>query len=610
MKRTSLLIVLAFLIPVLTTSFMNCSQPGGIAINTTPPADNNDGAGQPNPGTGTGDDPTIPDIPNLGQRFASIEISGDVTTLDKKVKLLLVVDTSKSMRNVIEKLTQSILPLLDLLSDHNVEVKVITTTEVNRLRDGEALESQGWSFKAWGLVSKPSGEMARLLGATSDEEYGIYSYAESHFLNDRNRFSFQANDANRATKIESLKATILSLLNQGGGSNREQGLCNLLLALHDRGPHQFFEKNDTAGVLVISDENDQSFWNNFDTSENRVACRNMYIHGALVNPKSTEEIKSDYLNFSTYTARYSVTYDYNNDGVIEKRSRGDNGGNPLSIKYADYVKDFPVGGSLACPVEFFNQVVMPYQQAINPPGASNIVVSNCRITVSGGPMYDFAPDEENVCEGSFTKKGKVYNSFSEYVAVELRAILVPGSCTHGPYVKKPKRVFNLFYIQGSEDPETLRELLPKAAQLPSIKKAILNQADRLFGAENFFMTNIVHKDSQCIADPKEQSVGADYMNLFAGTPFSQRSASASICSQSFDVTLQDLAGQISATFNRTYFVTMSGVEIIKSVTLVSGSESRKLTVLEYAVMGNRITLMPQLQIQNGDILKVEIVSVE
>jgi hypothetical protein len=124
------------------------------------------------------------------------------------------------------------------------------------------------------------------------------------------------------------------------------------------------------------------------------------------------------------------------------------------------------------------------------------------------------------------------------------------------------------------------------------------------------MKNLIHKNNQCISDSVEQSVGEDYLNLFAGTPFAKTNVSTSICESNFDMALADLGTQIHESVLRTYGVPMTvGLEVIKSVSLLSGTQSRQLSPQEHSVMGDRITLSPQLPIKMGDILRVEIAHV-
>lgn len=618
MNRRSAFIILGLCSAVTTTSFVNCSQSRNTAVENPVFLDQaglvNEAPGNPNPGSGTGKDSAIADVPGLLVRYTDIKITGQsVPTSDQKVKLLFVVDNSKSMRFVFQKLTASLNSLLNILSSYNVEVKVITTSEINKLRSGEVLESQGWSYASYSLAGKPTGEIAALLHASPDEVFGIYSYGEYHYLNNRNRMTFTMNDPQAASKIIQLKNMIMSLVEEGIGSNREQGLCNLLLALHDRGPNKFFEKNDTAGVVMISDENDQSFWNTLDTHENRVACRNSYIHGGLVNSVSNEKILTDSVSLNIYAAKYDVTYDYNNDGIIQKRSLINSGGIPLpKDKYSSLIEHLPVNGTLLCPQDFFTSKVVPYVKATTgaAKGVSNVAITNCRIVPTGTVFYNFAPNEKSICEGSFAKDGQSYANFELYLATVGNKILVTGTCQHRVSINPPSRTFNLFYLKGSEDPETLQDIIPNLAlQKTSIKKSIYNQADRLFGPERFFIANLVHKDGQCILDPNEQSIGTDYMNLFAGTPLSSRSTSTSICENSFDTALTNLGGQIKESLDRAYTIPMDlSTEAVRSIKLLSGSQIIPLTSgVEYSVMGDGLTLNYRLDIHLGDILRVELV---
>ncbi|MBL7543951.1 MAG: hypothetical protein JNL11_09050 [Bdellovibrionaceae bacterium] len=584
--------------------------------NPTITSDNDNGAlGNPNPGTGDGAEPNLPGNPgDLFTRLSSIPVTGGTSTSNQKVKLLLVVDNSKSMRLVHEKLSKSLKSLIVPLKQFHVEIKIITTSEIMK-QSGKDLQDQGFDYKSWTypIGSKPNEEESRILGAQSQETFGIYSYGEYHYLNDKYRMTFTPGDAQIDAKLINLQNMILDISANTNGTSREQGLCNIMLALHDRGPHQFFEKNDVAGVLLISDENDQSYWNFYDTSENRVSCRNSYIHGSLQDPTIDKEVIDDAVNFNVYAARYQISFDYNNDGVIEKRNRADNGGNWLPYAtYSHLINDLNTKGSLICPEDFYKNTIQGYASYLaSASGGTNGTVVGCKIIPSWTALYGFAPTADNICVGSFSKNGKTYASFAEYLKNEKNVILVPGSCSHYKSKRISYRNFGAFYIKGSEDPETNRPIIKDMKQSQaSIKKAILNQAKRLFGKENFFMGNLIHKGNDCIADSAIQSLGVDYMNLFQSTELSDRLISESICESDYSPILGELSSGIVTSIGRTYEVAnFKPYEVINRIFLVSGSKKTQLTPdSDYTVSENKFTIDSKVNLANGDILQIEIVS--
>jgi hypothetical protein len=213
--------------------------------------------------------------------------------------------------------------------------------------------------------------------------------------------------------------------------------------------------------------------------------------------------------------------------------------------------------------------------------------------------------------GEFTKNGKSYGSFAEYLRVEKDWILVPGSCSHRISKRAPYRQFGQFYLLGSEDPETQRALIKDAkVSQASIKAAIMNQAKRLFGKEKFFMGNLVHKDNSCIVNSAIQSVGVDYANLFQGTPFADRIVTESICTNDYSPVLQGLSSEIIVSAGRTYKVdSLKPFEVINRIFLKSGGSKRQLNISEYEVKEKTITLAKSLALMPGDILEVEILSI-
>jgi hypothetical protein len=615
MASDSKLFIRFVVLALLTVVNTNCSKVD--QANLAPQAEFDSFLINPNSGISEGIDfDEFPGDPgDLKTRLVSFPINSTQIPANNKVKLLIVVDNSKSMRFVHEKLSKSLDSLIKPLKDFQIEIKIITTSEIMR-QSGEELENQGFSYRSWTypIGSKPNAEETRILNAKPSETFGIYSYGEYHFLNDRYRIKFEPGDSQLNAKLSDLKKMILDISKNTNGTNREQGLCNLLLALQDRGPHQFFEKNDTAGVLVISDENDQSFWNRYDTTENRVSCRNTYIHGNLEDKTIDEEVVDDSVNFNIFSARYQIAFDYNNDGLIERRNRGDNGGNPLPYStYSSLMKDLIEKTTLACPQDFYNNVILGYANYLaSASGGKNALVTDCRVTPTWSAFYGFAPTADNVCVGSFTKNGKSYASFEEYLRLEKNMILVPGSCRHSKSKRSPHRGFGSFFLAGSEDSETNRELIRDAKiSQSSIKKAILNQAQLLFGKEKFFMGSLIHKDTSCISDSNIQSVGADYANLFQGTIFSGRSVSESICSEDYSPILKDLSGGIATSVNRTYKVDdYKPYETLYRVFIVRNGIKTQLGISNYTLNEDTVTLGASVVLNSGDILEVEIVSAD
>lgn len=361
--------------------------------------------------------------------------------------------------------------------------------------------------------------------------------------------------------------------------------------------------------VLISDENDQSYWNTLDTTENRVALHNSYIHGSLTNLNSQNRTLSDSVDFNIYAARYQVSYKQNNDGIFEIKNRGDNGGNPLPAStHSTYVQNFPTNGALACPADFFNQIILPSQiSGLSSNNITNVSIEGCQVRASWSAFYNFAPDQ-NVCHKAFNKNGVQYANFSEYLKTQHNMILVENSCQQTVSNSTPKRQFGLFYLLGSEDPETLSEpIFSLTEQQSSIKKAILNQTQRLFGQSHFFMENIVHQNNECIKNNNEQSVGSDYINFFSGTGLEKNISTTSICVKNFDDSLKQMSLQIVKAFERSYLVDdLSSFEVITKVSLVKKDLSVRLDNNQASISRNRISISTLIDLEDEDQLLIEI----
>lgn len=530
----------------------------------------------------------------------------------KPIKLLLVVDNSKSMLLTLEKLTASLVHLLSPLKDREVEVKLITTTSPLESSDPEFIRAQGWKKITADLKGKPQGEIKRLTGALETEEFGLYSYWEYIHLADNYRFTFQKSDPEFDVKLTALKESILSLVRTASGSREEKGLCSILMALHDRGPHAFFKTGDAGAVVVVSDENDQSLWNPSWSMENRVSCRNTYIHGSLVDKASDRTVKRDSLNFNVFSTRYDVHYEYVNDGVKETRIAYGSGGHPLPLSQHPELKEKLLAGeSVACPESLLAQKVLPFEWANRK--TKNLEIKNCQIKSSWTARYQFAPETANVCDNPFTKDSENFLNLSDYVEKKLNALLVPKTCRHDRSEQSPQRSFGLWYFTGATD-----SLLFKShsrdtrAHQEDIKKAIANQALSLFKPEDFNLFSLVHKDNSCMKDSQVQSVGADYIQALTGTALESRGSSASLCEEDYSLALKDLSVQVFGGFERVYNLEelnfSPGLVKIASVDLVRGpGETLRLNPGgDYNLDGFILTLSPGLELKTGDRLKINL----
>jgi hypothetical protein len=157
MASDSKLLIRFVVLALLTVVNTNCSKVD--QANLTPQAEFDSFLINPNSGISEGIDfDEFPGDPgDLKTRLVSFPINSTQIPANNKVKLLIVVDNSKSMRFVHEKLSKSLDSLIKPLKDFQIEIKIITTSEIMR-QSGEELENQGFSYRSWTypIGSKPS----------------------------------------------------------------------------------------------------------------------------------------------------------------------------------------------------------------------------------------------------------------------------------------------------------------------------------------------------------------------------------------------------------------------------------------------------------------------
>lgn len=543
--------------------------------------------------------------------FRTIQLNPEFATnnsADHPLKLLLLVDNSNSMLKSREKLAAGIESLLEPLKAFYVDVRIINTSEFTGVSDKAKLADLGW-VRTEATLGKQVPEVLRNKFSIGPKEYfGMYSYDVQYFQNGNNTFKISQNDS-QFSKIKSEIQNRIVQLSSGGGSNREQGLCNILLTMYDQGPNRFFNPSDMAGIVVLSDENDQSVWG-YDRS--RSSCFNRYTYGSLVNPDQSGRDRADY-NITIFSARFKVRYKYDNDGIIEDRIRDDNGGIPLGTEYEDFIAGVVAAKTpwdkVSCPKEFYEKAVVPYAGYLAPRvGGTEVIVEGCHIEPYYYPVYDYREASINYCEKNEKTAGlDLYSNFRGNKNFMGKGLVVKeGSCRRNVSTIPSSRQFGDFWLVGATDPEVVNP--PPAGskeQQASIKRAIINKARALFGDKGLFIGNIVHLDNQCLVDSKEQSIGTDYMNLAMGSVYQGFVQSQSLCSADYGVALKTMSLVIKDIVEQRVSITdINAWESIDSIYVKRDGKTLELNQgSDYVVKDNVISFV-SFQLQRDDQVQV------
>ncbi len=468
------------------------------------------------------------------------------------VKILLVIDNSKSMTLNNRKLKDSVHTLLEPLKNIPVQLKIITTDALSQ--DRAAMESQGWSVAVSGLSPKVSASsyLKNKFGILPHEVFA-QGYDVFYYLNRVDLYDFLAEDPDFDAKVETVKNRIMQISASGKGSDREQALCNTLLALYDQGPNRHFHPGDKAAIVILTDEDDGSRWHTMDTTEWRRDCRNRYTYGSI-GDTSQPNVENINYQLKTWNIKFEVAYERLNDGVAENKSAGDNGGIPVSPSRFPELIDADQSVRLECGNNELDSALNYAKHLVGSSLTRNVQVKNCRIEPAWTALYEFGDSSEDRCGSPFAVKGSnggtnSYQNMADYYRVAKSAILAKGACARQVSQGMKRRGFSDFYIDGALDPAILgTDRLPLARHVPSIQKAIMNRSRELFGENGFYVSSIIHKTNQCVQGPS-QSIGRSFMSLPDQTPeLAGRVFTSSICDADYRSSLSDLSRMISREF--------------------------------------------------------------
>lgn len=500
------------------------------------------------------------------------------------VKVLLVIDNSKSMLLNNLKLKESIHTLLEPLKHVPVQLKIITTDALTQ--DKVALESQGWSVAISNLGPKVSAsDYLKKKFKIQPHEVFSSGYDVFYYLNRADLYNFLADDPDFASKIEVIRNRIVQISSSGKGSNREQALCNTLLALYDQGPNRLFHPGDRAAIVILTDEDDGSRWHTMDTAEWRRDCRNRYTYGSIGDTSKPHVQNADY-QMNTWNIKFEIAYEKLNDGIVEAKTAGDNGGLPVSPSKFPELKNADASVKLECGNEELISAQNYAKYLVGSALIQNIQIKNCRIIPSWTALYGFGKPSEDRCTSLFSvqKSGPVvnYQGMADYYERDRNAILVKGSCQRRVSSGMSHRGFSDFYIDGALDPVILEtDRLPVGHHIPSMQKAILNRAKELFGAKRFYISSIIHKTNQCVQGTS-QSIGAAFMNLASRSPdVADRIITNSICEADYKNSFSGLSQLIAKEFVPDMVLNQILVdEEIESVVIRRGEEVFPLVLNE------------------------------
>ena len=545
------------------------------------------------------------------ERFIQLKPETESVEPTTAFKVLLVVDDSASMKKINDKLQASLDSLLVPIQNYPVLLKIITTS---KLATDQATVQKGWSHKTTSLnIKSIISDAWRTKFSLEPNDAFENGYDVFFTLNHIDLYSFQKNDPDYLVKVANIKNRILELSNSGTGTQKEQALCNTLLALYDEGPYRLFQPGDKAAIIIVTDEDDSSTWHASGSTSKRSSCYNRYTYGNVGNPDVVKKQSTSY-NLQTWNIRFTYSYDFNNDGKIEnKNSTSDNGGLGLvaSEFYSDYASKNPTS-VIEC-TEAQKTAAYNYAKHLSPePLNSNIVIQKCEIKSSWTALYGFGPNGENRCYTPFTEKNINYQNMADYYKRALNRVLVKESCKAYVSQSFSNRYISDFYIHNATDPEVLNVGIDKKANLPlSLQKSLLNRALDLFGNNSFSINAIIHKDAECLTS--SASVGNKYMQLGVGSAAETSVRTMSICANDYNQVLGSLGQYIASVLKQELsFPKIKDDEIIKSASLIRAGVYQKLIAeQDYKIIfnadGSGTIKMINNILNENDIVEIQII---
>lgn len=503
-----------------------------------------------NYGTKSNEDPT-------GLALATRKVSIDTSTekANAPVKILFVVDDSYTMSQSQQLLSNSIDSLLNPLKGLNVTIKVVSTSGVPNNAIDYSSDVKYFNELQQEITNSQTANLANF-------------YIEKRFDNTNSRhpeFKILPSDSdlNYSNTRAALKNTILNI--GTNGSDQEEGLCAIARQLFDTTSSAFFKAGDKGLVILISDENDASVFDNCTYKiREKMSSKDVALY-----------------NYNQQQVRLKLEVRNIQDGLEQwlpiEWGVSLSGPNTVSLNSncSSEHKDFGV-----------NKITALGYQVRN---VTSCVYDFVSAAFNGKDLGDDATNSTiNLCSQNLMFNNVNYSDLYQMVNSTGYSIQA-GSCQRIIQAgNTAKAVEENTYVTLADSTATTAKSLPLA---------IYNRASSLFGQNSFFLSTIVHKNSETCTLSSGQSYGTKYEELARSFP--NQSVIASLCDSNYGPALGQISSYVIDVVKKSYQIEISNEEKIIAVVVLRGSDSIRLGLEDFNAAGGTITFL-NFQPQVGD----------
>ena len=511
------------------------------------------------------------------QVTATQTISDGLATSDLKV--VMVVDNSSSMKNAQQFLASGLKPLMAKIRSLNIKVQFLIYTTTQFYGEGEIYVADQ---TRWHRYTDRDGVYKETTGWFNyyGTDFDVEAITETRLRPPVGGKNLIIKPGMSNSEFEDISASVENIVSEQvgiRGGSEEQGLCTVARTLFDTGHEAPFVEGDNVLFLVLTDENDASGENCYAQKKEVRECSDEYNpHGRLKaslcdqsNRATCDRVvyKADSGSDQHIVARrgvyYTCTTEIESDGEILSSTMN----RSLPYYYTGRCAD-RVYGKGVCN----DQDIQKIYEKSHCNGDNDVIIkcdTRCEERTSLTASYvDNEPEKTNganlFSHPFTTSDGKSYSNLLEYFQQKY---------PDGTFTIEKTSSYGESRSKACEDlpPEivTFQDQLGIDNEANSLKDAIKQKADLLFGADGYTMSLIINdeelnKKAGCDL-VNAQSYGTSYKDL--SSQLEIQGTVSSICSSDYSLALE----------NVTNFAEKVASEMKKTITLNEGERVIKIT---------------------------------
>jgi hypothetical protein len=480
-----------------------------------------------------------------------------------KMKVLFVVDDSYTMSQSQAQLANAMDSLLNPLQGHDVEFKIVSTSGVP---SNEVDYSISTKYSTEEKIEIPADQIDSITTYISEKTINVSSLNRHPLLKlYRDSTSSQFTD---------LKAKIKSAIQNVGvnGSDTEEGLCAAARQIFDDATTSFFKVGDKAAVVILSDENDSS---NFEN------CVTRYVQRVSTKPLV-------YYHYGQQRANLTLEYQINRDGVTSWQ--------PLVWGVGLSGARAITSGDTCSVIDQTEAASRILAQGYTIRNVTDCIYEIVESSYYGADLGDNGSvSDKNLCTSAFVFNGTAYANF--YAMVNARgSSAAPESCI--------KKLLPSHTVSDPIEYDSVFKTDAVASETKNFTLALLNKSNELFGSGGYIFASLIRLEAESCALSSGQSYGIKYQEL-SQILGPQKSVVQSLCNTDFSNALSKVSQFIVAELSNSFVLPLQDGESILSAAIIRGRERIELNPTDYETAGAAVTLT-NFNLLQDDVLEFEL----